>query len=220
MSPAPKASTARAHPLPSSSSGHHRPPRRVGVPPRDQRSSCIRGRGGTDRLLEPVAGTASWTSSARATSPPPCLSPSPFSASLRHAAAAAPRDVWCCDRSPANRLTGAMPTGWWPALRKSRAYRGASDHTRCATPQSPMPSTRESRYAMPRSWLGTPTHEPPSTTTVPAGTSTATACASSPPTSLASRRASAAHPCPATPRLTHARLSRRRGTEALIGMLG
>jgi site-specific recombinase XerD len=51
--------------------------------------------------------------------------------------------------------------------------------------RSPTPWTPACRYAMPRSWLATPTHAPPSTTTAPAATSTATVSTSSPRTSPA-----------------------------------
>jgi len=78
----------------------------------------------------PCADTGCCTWSARATSPAPCRSPSPSSASSKHAAASGPWGRWCCERSPANRSTDATPTEWSPGSRKPLASHGTSAPTR------------------------------------------------------------------------------------------
>ncbi|WP_208051471.1 site-specific integrase [Allobranchiibius sp. GilTou38] len=87
-----------------------------------------------------------------------------------------------------NRSTAAMSIGWSPGSRKQPASGGTSAHTPCVTQRSPTPWTPASRCATRRSWRGTPTPAPPSTTTAPAATSTGAASTSSPPTSPASER--------------------------------
>ncbi|UMG93994.1 site-specific integrase [Nocardioides sp. TF02-7] len=121
--------------------------------------------------------------SARATSPPPCQSLSRFFECSRHAEASGAPDPSSCVRSPASRLIAVTSIGWSSASPGPQRFRDTSALTRCATPRSPTPSTLASRCGTPRSSLGMPTREPPSTTTVPEETSTATASTSSPRTS-------------------------------------
>ena len=94
--------------------------------------------------------------SARATSPPPCQSPSRFYASWKPASASAPPDHSSSNRSHAIRSTAATPTGWSPESRRSPASRTTSARTPCGTPPSPMPSTQASHFETPRSWPAIP----------------------------------------------------------------
>jgi hypothetical protein len=66
-------------------------------------------------------------------------------------------------------------TEWSPGSRRLPASLATSALTRCVTRRSPTRSTPACHCATRRSSLVTPTREPPSTTTVPAATSTDTA---------------------------------------------
>jgi len=80
-----------------------------------------------------------------------------------------PVDPWRSDRSPASQSTDATSTGGSPGSRQLPAYLGTYGRIRCGTPRSPTPSAPESHFGTRRSWPGTPTREPPSTTTAPRG---------------------------------------------------
>ena len=53
----------------------------------------------------------------------------PGPASWRLAGVSAPEERWCCDRSPAIRSTGAMPSAWSPGSRKPQLSHGTSART-------------------------------------------------------------------------------------------
>jgi hypothetical protein len=74
---------------------------------------------------------------------------------------------WCSGRSQVGRSTDGTAIGWSSGSPRPPAS-AASARTRFGTLRSPTPWTPACRSAMPRSWPGTPTHAPPSTTTAPA----------------------------------------------------